>query len=103
MRTRARRHPAGRDSAFSPLDARRLGRVRGQAGIVDRIDDSIDQGHADGVARVCTGCAIRREEGDEHSEVEGGLWGYVDREGRVVVPAVHALGELPAPPAPGPG
>ena len=56
-----------------------------------------------GAARVCTGCAIRREEGHEHSEVVGGRWGYVDREGRVVVPVVHARDELPAPPTSAPG
>lgn len=52
----------------------------------------------DGVARVCTGCEARRREGDEHSEVAGGHWGYVDRAGRVVVPVVHARDELPPPP-----
>ena len=57
---------------------------------------------ADGVARVCTGCAVRREEGDEHSEVVGGSWGYVDREGRLLVPVVHARDELPAPPTSAP-
>jgi len=50
----------------------------------------------DGHARVCSGCVIRRA-GGEHSEVVGGRWGYVDREGRVVVPVVHAREELPAP------
>jgi hypothetical protein len=51
----------------------------------------------DGLARVCSGCVIDDAEGDEHSEVKGGRWGYVDREGRVVVPVVHARDELPAP------
>jgi len=54
----------------------------------------------DGFARVCTGCILQREEGGEHSEVTGGRWGYVDREGRVVVPVEHARDELPGP-APG--
>lgn len=58
---------------------------------------------ANGVARVCAGCAAQREEGEEHSEVKGGLWGYVDRKGRVVVPVEYARDELPAPPASGPG
>lgn len=51
----------------------------------------------DGFARVCSGCAITRAEGDEHSEVTGGRWGYVDRQGRVVVPVVHPRDELPTP------
>jgi len=52
-----------------------------------------------GVARVCSGCEIRRAEGDEHSVVSGGRWGYIDRKGRVVVPVVHAADDLPAPPS----
>jgi hypothetical protein len=58
---------------------------------------------ADGVARVCTGCTIRRQEGEEHSEVVGGQWGYIDQHGRVVVPVIHPRDELPAPPVPSPG
>lgn len=52
----------------------------------------------DGIARVCSGCVSHRAEGDEHTEVTGGQWGYVDREGTVVVPVVHPRDELPGPP-----
>lgn len=48
----------------------------------------------DGLARVCTGCTLHRDEGDEHSEVVGGQWGAVDRQGRVVVPVIHPRDEL---------
>jgi len=50
----------------------------------------------DGHARVCSDCVIRRA-GGEHSEVQGGRWGYVDRAGRVVVPVVYARDDLPSP------
>jgi len=50
----------------------------------------------DGVARVCTGCSVAREEGGEHGIVQGGTWGVIDREGRVVVPVVHDRDDLPA-------
>lgn len=50
-----------------------------------------------GVSRVCTGCTTQRHEDDEHSEVVGGRWGYIDRQGRVVVPVEHARDELPEP------
>lgn len=48
-----------------------------------------------GVARVCTGCSIERDEGDEHGEIRGGAWGAIDREGRVVVPVEHQRESLP--------
>jgi len=37
-----------------------------------------------GFARVCTGCSIVREDGDEHGTVQGGSWAVIDREGRIV-------------------
>jgi hypothetical protein len=52
-----------------------------------------------GVARVCTGCTARRHSGGEHSEVVGGRWGYIDREGNVVVSVDYGLDTLPAPPS----
>ena len=48
-----------------------------------------------GVARVCTGCAITRGDGDEHGTVDGGVWGLIDREGRVVAPAESEQKSLP--------
>jgi hypothetical protein len=50
-----------------------------------------------GFARVCTGCSIVREEGDEHGSVVGGAWGVIDREGRVVVPVEFSRESLPEP------
>jgi hypothetical protein len=50
-----------------------------------------------GVARVCTGCTTRRQAGSEHSEVVGGTWGYIDREGSIVVSVEYSLDTLPAP------
>jgi len=49
-----------------------------------------------GAARVCTGCSIVHEDGDEHGTVQGGTWGVIDREGRVVVPVVHDRESGPA-------
>ena len=50
-----------------------------------------------GLAQVCTGCSVVREDGDEHGSVRGGAWGVIDREGRVVVPVVHDRESLPSP------
>lgn len=38
-----------------------------------------------GRALVCAGCALGEPEG-EHTPLEGGLWGYIDRTGHEVVP-----------------
>lgn len=53
-----------------------------------------------GFARVCTGCSVVREPGDEHGTLLGGAWGLIDRAGRIVVPTVHDLDSLPAGPPP---
>ena len=54
---------------------------------------------ADGFARVCLGCAERRD--GEHAVMVGGKWGVIDRSGTVVVPVEHDQGAVPAPPTPG--
>jgi hypothetical protein len=51
-----------------------------------------------GFAQVCTGCVIVQEAGDEHSSLQGGAWGRIDREGRIVVPVEYPREELPPPP-----
>jgi len=55
---------------------------------------------SNGVALVCQGCqAVPVGPGDEHQEVVGGTWGYIDRAGKVVVPVTYARDRLPPPPA----
>lgn len=54
-----------------------------------------------GRALVCVGCGVESAEGDErgddeHSAVEGGRWGYIDREGREVVPITLGRAEAMA-------
>jgi len=57
-----------------------------------------------GVARVCEGCTLAPVgAGDEHSEVVGGRWGLIDRQGRVVVPVVHQRDDPAAQAVPEPG
>ncbi len=53
------------------------------------IEPSFDfaQSFSGGYAAVCTGCSLRVV--DEHTEVAGGLWGLIDRDGAVVVPMEH--------------
>jgi hypothetical protein len=41
-----------------------------------------------GVAVVCNGCSLKP--GVEHQEVEGGLWGTIDRSGKVLIPLEHS-------------
>lgn len=48
-----------------------------------------------GFSRVCRGC--RSYPVNEHSEMRGGLWGYIDREGNEVVPVAFDRDELPPP------
>jgi hypothetical protein len=47
-----------------------------------------------GVAAVCSGCSAVAD--GEHSMMVGGHWGYIDRQGRVVVPVTFAKSELPS-------
>jgi hypothetical protein len=47
---------------------------------------------------VCKGCVVSAlEPGDEHHVPTGGVWGYIDRQGNVVVEVVHDLDKLPPP------
>lgn len=39
-----------------------------------------------GRAQVCRGCMQGSRDGDGHTEIVGGLWGYIDRKGIEVVP-----------------
>ena len=49
-----------------------------------------------GFAAVCEGCRGHRID-DEHSELRGGRWGYIDRSGQVVVPVEYERVALPRP------
>lgn len=51
-----------------------------------------------GVALVCQGCRSHPTEDGEHFEQRGGLWGYIDREGKAVVPVLFERERLPLPP-----
>lgn len=46
-----------------------------------------------GFARVCTGCTTKAD--GEHGVVSGGTWGFIDRQGEVVVPVIHERDDLP--------
>ncbi len=50
-----------------------------------------------GFAVVCEGCRSRPVD-DEHSEMHGGVWGYINRSGEIVVPIEYERDSLPEPP-----
>jgi hypothetical protein len=45
-----------------------------------------------GRALVCKGCVLTPVE-DEHTALEGGLWGYINKEGKEVVPVKYKASE----------
>jgi hypothetical protein len=50
-----------------------------------------------GVAMVCTGCAAKPIPPDgEHTQMSGGKWGYIDKNGKVLVPVTFDEKSLPA-------
>ncbi|MDO9027263.1 MAG: WG repeat-containing protein [Candidatus Roizmanbacteria bacterium] len=52
-----------------------------------------------GVAVVCIGCySVPIGKDDEHMEVAGGKWGYIDKKGNVVVSISHERDKIPKPP-----
>ncbi len=74
---------------------------RGKFGFIDPALDFVieprfdfafpfEQGHA----VVCNGCWSRPE--GEHSVIEGGVWGVIDRRGELVVPLEYPRDELPS-------
>ena len=56
--------------------------VRGCVTIEARFDWAMP--FSDGLAAVCNGCMLVKHE--EHGRIEGGRWGYVDRNGKLVIP-----------------
>jgi hypothetical protein len=52
-------------------------------------------------ALVCEGCHSHQigDIGDPHYEMRGGVWGYINRSGEVVVPIKYERNDLPAPPS----
>lgn len=50
-----------------------------------------------GVALVCQGCRPHPTEDGEHSEMRGGVWGYIDHDGRVLVPVRFERERVPSP------
>jgi hypothetical protein len=71
--------------------------------LVERVPPRWDFGFPfqGGVAIVCQGC--REQQDGEHTSVVGGLWGYIDHQGNVVVPVTFSRDQLPAPPPGKPG
>jgi hypothetical protein len=53
----------------------------------------------EGVAAVCQGCTAQKN--GEHSVMSGGRWGYIDHQGRTVVPVKFDRDHLPTPPRAG--
>lgn len=47
-----------------------------------------------GKALVCTGCRPGQGDADGHKPVIGGLWGYINKQGKQVVPIRHTREEL---------
>ena len=77
---------------------------RGKVGFINRDLDEVIPPTWDfafpfvgGFALVCEGCRSRPVDG-EHSEMHGGVWGYVNRSGEVVVPVQYERDSLPVPP-----
>ena len=73
------------------VEGRARTRVDGKIGYIGRklrvvIPPRYDWGFPfeHGRAVVCTGCAPKRD--GEHAFLEGGMWGFVDRNGREIVP-----------------
>lgn len=48
-------------------------------------------------SKVCNGCKINKV--DEHKELSGGAWGYIDKTGKVIVPVKYRKENLPNPKA----
>jgi len=49
----------------------------------------------EGRALVCKGCTLTPVE-DGHTALEGGVWGYINKEGKEVVPVKYTASEVPS-------
>jgi len=47
-----------------------------------------------GRALVCKGCFAEPSDGNGHSRITGGLWGYIDRQGEEIVPVLFTQSEI---------
>ncbi len=50
---------------------------------------------SEGRALVCSGCRIQQPDKSAHKRVEGGVWGYIDKAGKEIVPVKYSAAELP--------
>lgn len=48
-----------------------------------------------GRALVCSGCKVTEPDKFGHKPVKGGLWGYIDKTGKEVVPVKYKQSEVP--------
>lgn len=48
----------------------------------------------DGKAIVCNGCRQEKEERGEHTQIVGGQWGVIDKNGTVIVPLIYDSKEV---------
>jgi len=51
---------------------------------------------SNGKALVCLGCIIEKPDGNGHKPVTGGLWGYIDKAGKEVIPVKYKQNEVPS-------
>lgn len=47
-----------------------------------------------GRALVCIGCVTQAPDGEGHKLVEGGLWGYINHQGKEVIPVIYSREEV---------
>ena len=49
---------------------------------------------ADGRALVCSGCSVQKPDKNGHKPVVGGVWGYINKKGKEVVPVKYSQSEV---------
>ena len=47
-----------------------------------------------GRALVCSGCSVQKPNQSGHKPVEGGVWGYINKEGKEIVPVKYSQSEV---------
>ena len=73
------------EDLFRYTEKKKVGFASPDCNVVIKAEYDFAAPFEEGRAAVCNGCAVVPD-GDEHSTIKGGKWGYLDKTGKLIIP-----------------
>jgi hypothetical protein len=73
------------EELFRYIENKKIGFANPECSVVIKAEYDFAAPFEEGLAPVCNGCSVVSD-GDEHSTIKGGTWGYIDKTGKLVIP-----------------